>query len=385
MPFPFATCMLQRSPRAWLATGVLLIAMLGGTGCHTARFYAQAVHGQSQMLHRQTAIEKLLANTNTTPELAARLRVAQDILTFAEAELGLPAHGHYLSYADLGRRYAVWNVYAAPEFSLEAKAWWYPVVGRLKYQGYFRERSARRLAERLKQQGYDVHVGGVQAYSTLGWFRDPILNTFIFDSDADLADLLFHELAHQRLFVAGDTDFNESFATAVAEEGVRRWLRARGQSDALVEYEEDIRRKEQFLQLLAGARRELTTLYSFGNPLDGSSTERLRTGKAAAFARLQQEYAALKAAWGGCTDYDNWFNRPLNNALLNTVETYFRLQPAFRSLLARCDGRLEKFYGEAERLTKLDSETRQVQLEQIPVRAEGLPGIPAPVLQAGSH
>jgi predicted aminopeptidase len=138
----------------------------------------------------------------------------------------------------LGRRYALWNVYAAPEFSLEAKSWWYPVVGRLKYRGYFSEARARRLAAQLAKKGYDVHVGGVAAYSTLGWFRDPVLNTFIDYDEADLAELIFHELTHQRVFIAGDTEFNEALATTVAEEGARRWLVSRHDRELVRAYQE---------------------------------------------------------------------------------------------------------------------------------------------------
>ncbi len=365
--------------RAWaLLTLILTLAL---TGCGTAQFYTQAVRGQSHMLFRQHSIAKLLAQTNTPPKLAERLQLALSIRSFAEKELGLAANGHYLTYADLQRPFAVWNVYAAPEFSLEARSWWYPIVGRLDYRGYFAEADARRLAARLALEGYDVYVGGVQAYSTLGWFRDPVLNTFIFDAEVDLAELLMHELAHQRLFVPGDTDFNEAFATAVAEEGVRRWLHSRGAAHAaaLTEFEADSRRKAEFVALLTRTRTRLSELYQT-SPAPGPApapapapaplqVEKLRQAKGEILHRLRKEYAALKAAWGGSTEYDAWFKPPLNNARLNTVEAYFGLVPAFHQLLTEGGGDLGKFYQAAERLARLDPPARQQQLQRLAKRA----------------
>jgi predicted aminopeptidase len=297
--------------------------------------------------------------------LASQLNLILELRRFAEAHLQLPANGHYLTYADLERRFAVWNVYAAPEFSLEAKSWWYPVVGRLKYQGYFNEANARQVGTNLVNKGFDVYVGGVQAYSTLGWFRDPVLNTFVFDSERDLADLLFHELAHQKLFVRGDTDFNEAYATAVAEEGVRRWLKMKGDVAAIAEFEAELQRKAQFLQLIAKARSDLKTLYEAAAPADNCANippvvqAQLRSSKQAVFAALREDYARLKESWGGRTDYDGWFKQPLNNARLNTLETYYQLVPAFRAMFQRCGGRLECFYAETEKLAQLDDEDRQ--------------------------
>lgn len=359
--------------------GALLLAAVAMAlvGCQTARFYGQAIRGQCQMIHRQQPISRLLAQTNTSPELAVRLRLVLRLRAFAERELGLPANGHYLTYADLGRRFAVWNVYAAPEFSLEARSWWYPVVGRLKYQGYFQEPSARRLAARLEARGDDVYVGGVQAYSTLGWFRDPVLNTFIFDPEADLADLLFHELTHQRVFVPGDTDYNEALATAVAEEGVRRWLRAEGRLPELKRYEEEARRKEAFVALLSGTRERLEVLYQGTAGNSAQDPVSLRAAKARIFEDLRAGHDALRESWGGHSDYEPWFRLPLNNARLNTVETYHRWVPAFRRLLDRLDGRLDRFLTEMDRLATLPEETRREHLEALRAEAAGARGHPS--------
>lgn len=340
-----------------LALGALLL--LAG-GCSSLRYYRQAAAGQYEIIKLQEPIEKILARTNTSPALRAKLQLVQECRTFAECDLRLKTDGHYTRYADLGRRHVVWNVNAAPEFSLEPRQWWYPVVGRLKYRGFFSESAAREYGAQLAQTGEDVYVGGVDAYSTLGWFRDPVLNTFIHDEPFDLADTLFHELAHQRVFASGDTDFNEAFATTVASEAVRRWLVRRGDEMLRKKYETSLRREEQFVALVMKAREELKLVYGGEAPV---STR--RAGKAETVARLRASYEKLKASWNGDPRYDAWFRQPLNNAQLNTVATYYHLVPAFQRLLADCGGDLEKFYAQAERLAKLPKEKRQAQMEQL--------------------
>jgi predicted aminopeptidase len=263
---------------------------------------------------------------------------------------------------DLHRPFVVWSVEAAPEFSLEPKAWWYPFVGSLEYRGYFSEQSARDYAARLQHKGYDVYVGGVEAYSTLGWFKDPVLNTFISNPESDLAETLFHELGHQRVFASGDTDFNEAFATTVGQEGARRWLRAQGDQSACEKYLAQLRRTQQFANLIMTTRERLETLYADERTEDGKvkaakkeralPPEQLREQKQHLLNRLQQEYAQLKAQWGGNTEYDAWFAGPVNNAQLNSVAAYCDLVPGFERLLEQNGGDLEKFYEAADRLAK---------------------------------
>ncbi|HXG46340.1 MAG TPA: aminopeptidase [Methylomirabilota bacterium] len=339
--------------------------MASTSGCETARYYGQAIAGQWQILSLRQPIARLLADTNTPPDLRRQLQLVMRLRAFAQHELKLPVDGHYDRYADVRRPYVVWNVYAAPELSLAAKSWWYPFVGSLEYRGYFAEAPAHRHAERLRARGFDVFVAGIEAYSTLGWFEDPILNTFVFDEEHQLADLLFHELAHQRVFLRGDTDFNEAFATAVAEEGVRRWVAARADRAARRRHEEARQRHAQFVHLVLRARRELETLYgeaAEARQAHASTTppppDIRRASKAAIIARLRQDYQALKAQWGGYTGYDTWFDSPINNAQINTVATYYDLVPGFHALLARCGGELEAFYREAERLRKLPEKER---------------------------
>jgi predicted aminopeptidase len=338
----------------WCA--LLALAGVAG-GCGT--YYGQAIRGQWQLLADTESIPRLIARTNTPPELRGKLELVLSLRDFAARELKLEPCGHYRGYVDVGRRFVVWNVYAAPEFSLEDKTWWYPVVGSLSYRGYFREDLARRRAERLAAGGWDAHVGGVEAYSTLGWFRDPVLNTFIHQPPPDLAETIFHELAHQRVFVKGDTDFNEAFATAVAQAGVRRWLAESGSAAAVAGYERDRRIEAEFVALLAQTRGELQALYAQINAL---TTEQLRAGKAAAFERLRQRHATWKQSWDGARDYDGWFRQPLNNALLNTVDTYHHLVPGFTALLERHDDDMDAFYREVRALGRLPKAERHRRL-----------------------
>lgn len=346
----------------WLLPFVLL------AGCETSRFYGQAIRGQWQMLTAPEPISQVLARTNTPPELAAKLQLVLRLREFATTNLHLPAKSHYLSYADLGRSNVVWNVYAAPEFSLESRTWWYPMVGALKYRGYFREAMARDYAERLhRKEGGDVFVGGVSAYSTLGWFEDPVLNTFIEDDEAELADLIFHELTHQRVFIRGDTDFNEALATAYAQAGVRRWFRATNQPEALARYEQSLAAEREFAWLVLATREKLRTLYATAPtnaPLEAATIERLRAGKQEILAGMRATYRQEAATWDAAGDYANWFAREVNNARLNTVATYLELVPKFAAAMERI-GDDEKFFREMHRLGRLSNEARRAEVERL--------------------
>ncbi|HKQ40473.1 MAG TPA: aminopeptidase [Verrucomicrobiae bacterium] len=326
-------------------------------GCQSLGYYSQAIKGQCDIYFGQRAIKGMLVDPQVPADLKEKLGLVLQVRDYAERELKLKPNGHYLKYADLHRRFVVWNVNAAPEFSLEPKRWWYPVVGRLKYRGYFAETKARKYSAALEKDGYDVFVGGVEAYSTLGWFRDPVLNTFVHNSDADLAEIIFHELSHQRVFAKGDTDFNEAFATAVAEEAVQRWLRSLGNTNALQEYLASQQRTEQFVGLVDQARAQLKAVY--GDPAEakggtgGLSDNEKREQKKRIIADLKNRYAGLKSQWGGYSGFDAWFARPINNAQLNTIATYYDLVPQFRSLIRASGGDLEKFFETCTRLAKM--------------------------------
>lgn len=350
-----------------LMFGLAILMVLLGTGCSTSSYYLQAVRGHLEIVSRQRPVAQVIADPNTSPAVAQRLKQVLELREFAAQELRLPVDGHYRRYADLNRRFVVWNVHAAPEFSLQAKTWWYPMVGRLKYRGFFSEESARQLAARLAGQGQEVYVGGVEAYSTLGWFRDPVLNTFLDHAPEDLAEILFHELAHQKFFVSGDTDFNEAFATAVGQEAAQRWLTQTGQTEVLQRYQREQRREAEFVFIVQETRRRLRELYQL-YPVrldchpDLALIEGLRRRKAALLDELRARYAELRNSWGGASPYSGWFDGPLNHAQLNTVATYFDLVPGFQRLLADCQGDLPRFYEEVRKLGRIAKTERRRRL-----------------------
>ena len=359
-----------------LSASLLLVAVVGVvSGCHTLRFYGQAIKGQYQLLVHERSIQKLRGDPETPAPLKARFDLLEQLRGFAAEELKLPVDNHYLKYVDVHRPFVVWNVEAAPEFSLEARTWWYPLVGSLEYRGYFSLRGATNYAAYLRRKGYDVSVGGVQAYSTLGWFKDPVLNTFIFEPDAELAELIFHELAHQRVFAHGDTDFNEAFATSVGEEGARRWLKAHGHTTALEQYLAHLRRNGQFVRLVMATRTRLETLYGDEVAEGGrvkanqknhdAPAAELRRQKLQLLEEMKNDYARLKATWDGDTEFDGWFTRQVNNASLNSVATYYDLVPGFDRLLARSGGDLEKFYTAARALSKKSKRERREALTRL--------------------
>jgi predicted aminopeptidase len=372
-----------RRLRTWLLVPALMLAVLAMSGCQTLSYYGQAIKGQYQIVAQQQKIEKLLADPQTPAPLKAKLQLIQGLRAFAAKDLQLPVDGHYEKYADVHRPFVVWNVEAAPEFSLEPKSWWYPFVGSLEYRGYFAKSGAQKYSAALQLKGFDVYVGGVAAYSTLGWFKDPVLNTFVFDPEPDLAETLFHELGHQRVFASGDTDFNEAFATTVGQEGARRWFRAKGDKAALEKYLAELRRTAQFARLVKNARERLETLYGDERNEEGKikatrknrwiPPEQLRPQKQQLLDRLRQEYAQLKAQWGGDTEYDEWFARPLNNAQLNSVAAYYDLVPGFERLLAQNGGDLGKFYDAADKLAREPKSQRHQTLRSLASAASSPP------------
>jgi len=248
-------------------------------------------------------------------------------------------------------------VFAAPEFSVEPKEWCFPFAGCVGYKGYFSKGGADQLAAELKSEHFDVFVGGVPAYSTLGWFDDPVLNTFIGYPDAEIARLMFHELAHQTVYVKGDSTFNESFAVTVEREGVHRWLAAHGTQEQLRAFDLARARGEAFAELVAKYRSRLAALYA-ETLEDGSKRMRKRE----LFTQMRAEYDQLKQSWGGFAGYDWWFEEPLNNAQLASVAIYTQLVPAFERILRDSGGDLQRFYVEVRRLAALPQEQRDAAL-----------------------
>jgi predicted aminopeptidase len=267
--------------------------------------------------------------------------------------LKLPDNGSYRSYADVGRPYVVWNVVAAPEFSVDPKEWCFPVVGCVAYRGYFVERRARSFAAKLRRQGFEVSVGGVAAYSTLGHFNDPILNTMMGWNDVELAAIIFHELTHQMIYVANDAEFNEALATTMEEEGVRRWLHSLGRDKELAGYALQQEHYLEVVGLLTQTRTRLRTLYA-----SGIEPTLMRQRRDAAYADLRASYERLKAAWGGHAPFGTWFDEDINNAYLASVATYFDCVPGFKRELASLGGNLDAFYRRVRELAKLDQKRR---------------------------
>jgi predicted aminopeptidase len=329
------------------------------SGCKALSFYRPAIAGEYQILAHQQPIGELLANPDTPAQLKVKFDQVLRMRLFAQHDLGLPADDEYLKYVDLHRPYVVWNVNVAKPLSLTPKTWWFPIIGRASYRGYFEEKQARSYGGDFEKKGWDVYVDGVVTYSTLGWFHDPLLNTFINEPESYLAEVIFHELTHRRLFIAGDTDFNEGLAVAVSEEGVRRWCQTNHQAAAYEKYLRNLDNEHAFVRLVMTTRDRLQAVYEDPKL---STDEKLRR-KGEVIEQLRAEYAELKKQLGGKAGYDAWIAAPINNAKLNTVSAYFDLVPGFRALLKQNGGDLQKFFVEAEKLGKLPLKERHAALQ----------------------
>jgi len=348
----------------WMRKTLMILTALASVllaGCTEAGYYNQAAQGHFALMAAARPVAEWLGDPATPEPLRERLQSAKEIRRFAADALGLPDNDSYTAYADLKRPAAVWNVFATPELSLELKTWCYPVLGCAGYRGYFDRAAADSMAAELSNAGYDVNVTPVPAYSTLGWFSDPLLNTFIFASDAELARLIFHELSHQVVYARDDTVFNESFATAVEREGVRRWLAAHGDDRQRAAWAAFSQRREEFLGLLLAHRNRLAEVFR-----SGSSVEEKRAAKAAVFDELQREYRRLRQErWNGFAGYDRFFERRLTSAHLAAVGAYNDLVPAFEALLAESGGDLASFYDRVRQLGAMDKPTRTAALRRL--------------------
>jgi predicted aminopeptidase len=336
---------------------VLVIALsLAAQGCGTL-YVAQAAKGQLQILTARKPIARVLADPKASPELKARLESVQAAREFASRELGLPNNKSYTAYADLDREYVVWSVVATPEFSVEPHEWCFPIVGCVAYRGYFRESSANRFADRLRARGFDTVVGGTPAYSTLGKFNDPILNTMMSYGDDELASILFHELSHQVVYIPDDTAFNEAFAVTVEQEGLARWLKSRGREEQLVRYRKRRERQAEGLAVVKRYRAELRSLYG-----SGIAADLMRSRKATVFARLVEELKALDARYSVKSGIVEDLEGGPNNARLASIATYYDCVPGFEKLLAREGRDLPRFYAAAGELAKLPRAERRARL-----------------------
>ena len=322
--------------------GVALL--LSVSGCRTIGYYHQAVAGQLEVLSKREPIDQVIS-TSPDRELRERLELTKRLLDFAERELHLPTNGSYRVYREIGRKHLVWVLYAAPELSLKPKEWWYPVIGRQAYRGYFDRGQAERGMARLQEEGYETWVEGVDAFSTLGWFRDPVMDTFVGRTEVDYVELILHELVHQKYYRSGATAFNEALAEAVAREGVRRWLRHTSRPELVGQYELRLQRIGQAREAIDGASERLKRIYRM--PV---SDDRKRVLKTAEIARLKKQLRGLRTSWG--RGLNAWIEKPINNARLNSFTTYEAGVPRFTALIEECQGDFELFWRKVRQLER---------------------------------
>lgn len=334
----------------------LLIYMLALSGCSTAGYYWQAVQGHFAIVSREQPIKELLQQGDLDPTLRNKLQLIESARRFASQQLDLPDNGSYTEYADLKRPFVTWNVIATPAFSIKSKRWCYVFAGCFNYRGYFHEQQARVFARTLKQQGDDVTITGAWAYSTLGWFDDPVLSTMLGHDDADVIGTLFHELGHQTVYVKNDSSFNESFANAVEQAGLRRWFLSRHQPERFQAYLQKRRQQHDVIRMLQQTRESLAELYA--QPLN--KAQKLKQ-KARLFSELKQQYQDWRKQHDYAA-YDRFMQQDLNNANLALIATYTDKVPAFLAMLHAAHGNFAAFYHDARRIGELPPAQRQAAL-----------------------
>lgn len=343
------------------ATVLAATVTLALCACNAVGYYFQAIDGHLDVMRRTVSIEEVMQQRGATDALSQRLASARAIRDFASRELALPENGSFRSYADLKRPYVLWNVFATPELSIRPEESCFPFAGCVAYRGFYAEADARSFARELEAGGLDTYISGVPAYSTLGWFDDPLLSTFINYPDMELARLIFHELAHQVVYVRNDTQFNESFAVAVEQEGVRRWLASRGEASAVEEIQRWAlarSRQREFLALLIRHRGLLAEIYAG----DASDAEK-RIAKFRQLQRLADDYSNVKQSWDGFSGFDRFFVEGANNALLASIAVYSNFVPGFVALIEKHHGNMSAFYAEVRSLSRQDKNARTQALQ----------------------
>jgi predicted aminopeptidase len=341
----------------WLQLLALLIYLVVISGCSSVGYYWQAIHGHFAIVAREQPITKVLQQRDLDPVLRHKLELVEQARQFASAKLALPDNGSYTQYADLKRPFVTWNVIATPAFSVTPRHWCYLFAGCFNYRGYFHKEDALGFAKQLKQEGFDVAVAGAWAYSTLGWFDDPVLNTMLQHDDTDVIGTLFHELGHQTVYVKDDSSFNEAFANAVEQEGLRRWYLHIDQPARYQAYLLRQRQRDDVIHMLEDTRAKLRTLYA-----QALSAVQKRQQKHALFAALKQRYQTWRAQHR-YSGYDHWMQQDLNNAHLALVATYSDKVPAFLVMLAAQHGNLPAFYREAKRIGAMPAKQRRAALD----------------------
>ena len=342
--------------------GLMLLLIMGLStsllSCADMLFYGQAVNGHWRLLEQRRSLDDVLADPETAVELRQQLQLARALREFASYKLLLPNNDSYRSYTDVQQPYVVYNVFAAPELSLQAQSWCFPFAGCVSYRGYFNLADAEKFATQFSRKGHDIYVAGVPAYSTLGWFGDPLLNTFMHWPEGRLAELIFHELAHQRLYIPDDTSFNESFATAVGVLGTQLWLQDKPAQQQI--YKQYRRYRREFLAMVLAAKNTLAQVYTSNLSQSAKRTEKMRV-----LAALQQRYQAVKQdQWQGYSGYDRWFTN-LNNAKLTALSAYNHYVPAFISLFQSVEHDFARFYAKAAELGSLPYRQREQRLQAL--------------------
>ncbi len=350
--------------RKALRCSALLYILLLNPGCASVTYYAQSIQGQLELMQKSRAVSELLEDESISADLRQQLNTALAIRAFSIEQLGLPDNKSYFSYADLGRDYVVWSIFATEEFSLTPMQSCFLFVGCLDYRGFFKKAAATAHAEQLKAAGMETYLGGVSAYSTLGWFDDPLLNTMLKWSEARLAAVIFHELAHQKFYIKDDTEFNESLADAIAIIGVRRWFAASGQAQKLAAYEARLTREAVFFELVLKYKARLEALYQKDMP-----SAAMRAGKKALYDRMRAEYADISRAWTR-DYYGKWFGEKLNNAAMASVFSYRKYLSAFLKIYETQGRDMQKFYAAITRLAECDKAEREQILIRRPDRVQ---------------
>jgi len=337
---------------------IALFLLITLSACSTISYYGQSIQGQMSLLFNRENINDVLNNPDTPDNLKASLQQAVSIRQYASTRLSLPNNNSYLNYVDVKRPYVVWNVFAAPEFSLTPKSWCYPIVGCVSYRGYFSQDDAEQEASNLEKENLDVHVGGIAAYSTLGWFDDPLMNTMLHWKQRTLAGLIFHELSHQLIYIKNETSFNEAFSSSVERLGTIQWI-LETNSQQLNDYLTYLQAQSDFRDLLLNTRQKLETLYK--KSVDGTTK---REQKQDIIKSLNLEYRELKTHWPENIHFDSWFKKPINNARLTSSMTYLRDIPAFFQFFVEQKGQWPAFYEYVISLEDLNKEERDKLIEE---------------------
>ena len=339
---------------------IILIVSIFLQSCSSLGYYWEKIQGHAEIVNNQVPVQDVIDNPETSSIVRERLINVQAARDFATKVLQLPDNESYRNYVDIGRENAVWTVVATQPYSIKPKEWCFFIVGCLSYRGYFSKQKADEFAEELKKQNMDVYVSGTKAYSTLGWFNDPLLSSMLYKSEAYRVGIIFHELAHQKIYVEDDTASNEAFASTVELEGVKTWFNQAEKKHMYKDYLISRQRDEDFKNLLKQTRRQLNTLYN-----NESKKVDVEKQKVKVFELLQVAYKEFKHRWDNYSGYDKWMSNKLNNAHLALISTYNDRIPAFQALFKKANYDYKSFYEKVEQLMSIEKNKRIIELDNL--------------------